>query len=37
VAHISTAQELELFEDNLNIEEKRITAEAVIAHLMFSN
>ena len=37
MAHISTAQELELFEENLNVEEKRITAEAVIAHLMFSN
>lgn len=35
IAHISTAKELELFE-NKPIEEKRITAEAVIAHLMFS-
>ncbi len=35
IAHISTAKELELFE-NKPIEEKKITAEAVIAHLMFS-
>lgn len=35
VAHVSTAKELELFEPK-PIEEKRITAEAVIAHLMFS-
>lgn len=36
IAHISSAKELELFEAK-PIEEKRITAEAVIAHLMFSN
>ncbi len=36
VAHVSTQQELELFSDNKNIEEKDITAEVVIAHLMFS-
>ena len=35
IAHISTAKELELFESK-PIEEKRITAEAVIAHLMFT-
>ena len=35
IAHISTAKELELFEKK-PIEEKKITAEAVIAHLMFS-
>ena len=35
IAHISTAKELELFEKK-PIEEKKITEEAVIAHLMFS-
>lgn len=35
VAHISSARELELFE-NKPLSEKNITAEAVIAHLMFS-
>ena len=35
IAHVSTAKELELFE-NKPLEEKKITAEAVIAHLMFS-
>jgi dihydroorotase len=35
IAHISTAKELELFE-NKPLEEKKITAEAVIAHLMFT-
>lgn len=35
IAHVSTARELELFERK-PIEEKKITAEAVIAHLMFS-
>ncbi|MBQ9666967.1 MAG: dihydroorotase [Bacteroidaceae bacterium] len=35
IAHVSTARELELFE-NKPIEEKQITAEVVIAHLMFS-
>lgn len=35
VAHISTAKELSLFESK-PIDQKRITAEAVIAHLMFS-
>lgn len=37
VAHISSAKELELFDDSLDIEQKRITAEVVIAHLMFSS
>ncbi len=36
VAHVSSAMELPLFE-NKPLEEKRITAEAVIAHLVFSN
>ena len=35
IAHLSTAKELELLERK-PIEEKKITAEAVIAHLMFS-
>lgn len=35
VAHVSTAKELSLFE-NKPLEEKKITAEAVIAHLMFT-
>lgn len=35
VAHVSSARELELF-DTCPLAEKRITAEAVIAHLMFS-
>lgn len=35
IAHVSTAKELELFE-NKPIKEKKITAEAVIAHLMFT-
>ncbi len=35
IAHVSTAKELSLFEQR-PIEEKRITAEAVIAHLMFT-
>lgn len=36
IAHISTAKELSLFDNSLAVEEKKITAEAVIAHLMFS-
>lgn len=36
IAHVSTARELELFDDSLDITQKQITAEAVIAHLMFS-
>ena len=35
IAHVSTAKELELFEQK-PIEENKITAEAVIAHLMFT-
>ena len=35
IAHVSTAKELELF-DSKPLEEKKITAEAVIAHLMFT-
>ena len=34
ILHISTARELELFEDR-PLEEKRITAEACVSHLMF--
>ena len=36
VAHVSSAMELSLFE-NKPLTEKRITAEAVVAHLMFSS
>lgn len=36
VAHVSSAKELELFDDEIDITKKQITAEAVIAHLMFS-
>lgn len=36
IAHVSTAKELSLFEANVPLEEKLITAEAVIAHLMFT-
>lgn len=36
IAHVSTAKELSLFDNSLPLEEKRITAEAVIAHLMFT-
>lgn len=36
VAHVSSAEELTLFE-NTSLEQKKITAEAVIAHLMFSS
>ncbi len=37
VLHISTAKELELFSNKLDIEEKRITAEACIHHLWFTD
>lgn len=37
VAHVSSARELSLFDADTPLEEKRITAEAVIAHLMFSS
>lgn len=36
VAHLSTAKELSLFDNSLPIKQKKITAEAVIAHLMFT-
>lgn len=36
IAHVSTAKELSLFDNTLPLEEKNITAEAVIAHLMFT-
>lgn len=36
IAHISTAKELSLFE-SIPLSQKKITAEVVIAHLMFSN
>ncbi len=37
VLHISTARELSLFHNDLPLEEKRITAEACIHHLWFSD
>lgn len=37
VLHISTAKELELFDNSLPLEQKRITAEACIHHLWFSD
>ncbi|NMM46855.1 dihydroorotase [Marinigracilibium pacificum] len=37
VLHISTAKELELFSNELPLEEKKITAEACIHHLWFSD
>jgi len=37
VLHISTAKELELFDHDLPLEEKKITAEACIHHLWFSD
>lgn len=37
VFHISTAKELALFENNLPLEEKQITAEVCIHHLWFSD
>ncbi|MCH7400167.1 dihydroorotase [Belliella sp. DSM 107340] len=37
VLHISTAREVELFDENLPLEEKRITAEACVHHLWFSD
>jgi len=37
ILHISTAKELELFENKLPLKEKRITAEACIHHLWFSD
>ena len=37
ILHISTAKELELFNDDLALEEKRITAECCIHHLWFND
>ena len=36
ILHISTAKEVELFDNTLPLEEKRITAEACIHHMWFS-
>lgn len=36
ILHISTAKELELFDNSLPLEEKRVTAEACIHHMWFS-
>ncbi len=36
ILHISTAKELELFDNTLPLEEKKITAEACIHHMWFS-
>lgn len=35
ILHISTARELELFDNHLPLEEKRVTAEACVHHLWF--
>lgn len=37
ILHISTARELELFRNDIPLAEKRITAEACVHHLWFSN
>lgn len=37
VLHLSTAKELELFRNDIPLEQKQITAEACIGHLMFSD
>ena len=37
ILHISTAKELELFDNKLPLQEKRITAEACVHHLWFSD
>ncbi len=37
IFHISTAKELELFDNSIPLEEKKITAEACIHHLWFSD
>lgn len=37
ILHISTAKELELFDNTIPLKEKRITAEACIHHLWFSD
>ncbi len=36
ILHISTAKELELFDNSVPLEEKRVTAEACIHHMWFS-
>lgn len=36
ILHISTAKELELFDNSIPLEEKRVTAEACIHHMWFS-
>ena len=37
ILHISTAKEVELFANNIPLEQKRITAEACVHHLWFSD
>jgi len=37
ILHLTTAREMELFQNNIPLEEKRITAEVCIHHLWFSN
>jgi len=37
ILHISTAKELELFSNNIPLKEKKITAEACVHHLWFSD
>jgi dihydroorotase len=37
ILHISTAEELDLFRNDIPLSEKRITAEACVHHLWFSN
>ncbi|WP_143962434.1 dihydroorotase [Litoribacter populi] len=37
ILHISTAKEVSLFDNNIPLEEKRITAEACVHHLWFSD
>ena len=37
IAHISTAQELDLFRNDIDLESKKITCEVAMPHLMFSS
>ena len=37
ILHVSTEKELELFDNNLSLKEKRITSEACVHHLWFSD
>lgn len=37
ILHISTAKELDLFDNTISLKEKKITAEACVHHLWFSN